>query len=276
MEAKRGIARVQQPRNGIQYIVNSEIREELKPVVFFDAGNFRRDDNGFQIGFHPHSGIGIITYFHGTDLHHEDSAKFDGIIKDGGAQWIRAGGGIWHQEAYRPKHNHKGGVWKGSIHQLWLQLPPDFEESEVEYANLTKEEIPEIENVKILVGKYLGVKGKMNVPVNMTYLDVSLKSGETWEFKTPKNQTTGFIFNREGKIEAGEIILGADQMGVLEHSEGLIKIKALDDAEFVLVIAEPSPFPIISSGSQIHTNEDSLERSAERINKIGASMKQLL
>ncbi|MCT4623478.1 MAG: pirin family protein [Schleiferiaceae bacterium] len=270
---KRGISTFLQPRNGIQYVVSSEIREALKPIVFWDAGNFTRNDNGFQIGFHPHSGIGIITYFHGTDLHHEDSGMNDGIIHDGGAQWIRAGGGVWHQEAYRPKHDHNEGDWTGSIHQLWLQLPPEFEEAEVEYANLSKEEIPSIENVKVLVGEYKGVKGKMNVPVNMTYLDVNLKKGQKFEFNTPSQQSSGFVFKRKGSLKIDETSMQKDSMAVLDQNEGLISIEAQMDSEFVLVIAEPSSFPIISSGSQIHTDIDALERSADRIKAIGQELK---
>jgi redox-sensitive bicupin YhaK (pirin superfamily) len=273
MKSERALYKIQSPLNGIQFVTNREIREELKPIVFFDAGSFRRNDNGFQIGFHPHSGIGIITYFHGTDLHHADSENNDGIIHDGGAQWISSGGGIWHQEAYRPTQNKAGENWKGSIHQLWVQLPPDFEESEPAYANLSKAEIPSIENVKILVGEYLGVKGQMKVPINMTYLDVSLGEGDRWEFDAPNLQNTGFVFNRNGVIRSGSVTLAQDQMGILEHKEGVIRIEAEQKADFVLIISEPSQFPIVSSGSQIHTNIDSLERSDRRIKEIGLELK---
>ena len=150
----RKIKRIQHPRNGIQFVVDSPTIEELKPIVFFDAGKFTKSDDGFTIGFHPHSGIGIITYFHGTDLHHKDSGMNDGIIHDGGAQWIRAGGGVWHEEGYHRKHDSNERTWTGSIHQLWMQLPPEFEESEVEYVNLKKKEIPVVDNVKILAGEY--------------------------------------------------------------------------------------------------------------------------
>lgn len=268
----RGFLRTQPARNGIQYVVNAASRNELKPIVFFDAGTFERNDNGFQIGFHPHSGIGIITYFHGTDLHHEDSGANDGIIHDGGAQWIRAGGGVWHQEAYRPKHDYAGGNWKGTIHQLWIQLPPEFEESEVAYSNLSRNEIPSVDDVKVLVGKYKGVEGKMDVPVNMTYLDVSLSKGQVWNFDTPEGQTTGFVFMREGHIDLGNGEMGREGMAVLEHNEGALQIEAKADAKFIVVLAEPSAFPIVSSGSQIHTNQDALDRSAARIRDIGLEM----
>ncbi len=273
MTSQRNIYKTQPPRNGIQFVTDPEIREELKPIVFFDAGSFRRNDNGFQIGFHPHSGIGIITYFQGTDLHHKDSKNYDGIIHDGGAQWISAGSGIWHQEAYRPKQNSQLGSWTGSLQQLWIQLPPGYEESEAAYANLKKDEIPRVENVKILVGDYMGVNDKMNVPLNMTYLDITLSKGDSWEFETPEHQNTGFIYNRKGVIQSGSITLARDQMGILGHTEGVISVKAVQDATFILVISEPGQYPIVSSGSQIHTNIDSLERSARKIREIGKELK---
>ena len=73
----RNLDRIQNPGNGIQFVISPDTREDLKPIVFFDAGKFTRSDDGFTIGFHPHSGIGIITYFHDTDLHHKDSRNND-------------------------------------------------------------------------------------------------------------------------------------------------------------------------------------------------------
>ena len=267
----RGLKRIQQPRNGIQFVVDTATREELKPIVFFDGGKFKKEDDGFTIGFHPHSGIGIITYFHGTDLHHRDSKLNDGIIHGGGVQWINAGGGVWHEESYHRKHDApKTGEWEGSIHQLWLQLPPEFEEGKIEYFNPKKEDIPVVNNVKILASEYENVKGILNVPVNITYLDVNLKKGESWNYQTPKGQTTGYIFTRDGEIEIDKKLLPNSSMGILEHNEGTIKVKALSDVStFILVIAEPSKFPVIAQGGQIHTNEESLKRSLHNIREMG-------
>lgn len=97
---KRNIKRFQEPRKGIQYIIYPETRQELSPFAFFDAGTMHRKDEGLFIGMHPHSGIGIITYFEGGDLQHDDSGNHDSVIRDGGVQWIRAGGSIHtNQEA---------------------------------------------------------------------------------------------------------------------------------------------------------------------------------
>ncbi|UTW65434.1 pirin family protein [bacterium SCSIO 12643] len=272
---KRGLLKFQEPRNGIQYIVNTDIRTELKPLVFFDAGKFTRSDDGFTIGYHPHSGIGIITYFHGTDLHHKDSADHPGVIHDGGMQWIRAGKGVWHEEGYHRKHNAQTtGEWTGSIHQLWIQLPPELEESEVVYENLPSDEIAVHDHVKVLAGTYQGVKGKIDLPIEMTYLDVSLKAGETWKFETPKGQTTGFVFTRDGAIKLNEELIENNKMAILEHKEGVLQVEAHNEnSNFIVVLAKPESYPSVTHGGQIHTNEESLLRSLEHIKKIGGDLK---
>ena len=267
----REIKRIQEPRNGIQYIVENEVREELKPFVFFDAGKFVRQDDGFTIGFHPHSGIGIITYFHNTDLHHKDSENNPGVVYDGGAQWIRAGKGVWHEEGYHRKHDSTNKVeWEGSIHQLWIQLPPNVEESEVAYRNLAPKEIPWVENVKVLTGTYKGVEGPMNLPVEMTYLDVYLKEGETWSFDPPKGQTTGFIYSRDGELLVGNERVINSKMAILKASDQTINVTAASkESNFIVVLTEPSAHDIVTRGGQIHTNIDSLNRSSQYIQEIG-------
>ncbi len=269
MEELRNIKRIQTPRNGIQFIVYPEVQEELKPFVFFDAGKFARDDGGLIIHAHPHSGIGIITYFHGTDLHHSDSGDNNGIIYDGGAQWILAGGGVWHEEAYRRKHNAPDGPWEGAIHQMWIQLPPEFEESEVVYQNLQKGDVPFLGNTRVLIGDYNGIKGKISPPLKMTYLDVALSTNEVWEYETPQGQTNGFLFPREGELQIEGATIPNQRMGILDKNEGLIRVTtASPQARFMVALAEPSEHRVVSTGSSIHTNEAALARSLRRIKEL--------
>ena len=51
----RKIKRTHPAHAGIQYITTQEIREEVRPFVFFDAATMQRRDDGLFIGQHPHS-----------------------------------------------------------------------------------------------------------------------------------------------------------------------------------------------------------------------------
>ena len=70
---ERILKRLQPGRNGFQFIVEPQVREELSPIVFFDAGTLEQHGNGLQFGMYPHSGIGIITNFEGADLVYDES-----------------------------------------------------------------------------------------------------------------------------------------------------------------------------------------------------------
>lgn len=267
---ERKLKRLQAARNDIQYITWTKVREELSPFVFFDAGAMTREDDGLFIGMHPHSGIGIITYFEGADLVHDDSGKNDRVIKDGGVQWICAGGGVWHQENYVKKSIVTSKMWSMVLYQLWLQLPPSREEGEVEYQNIQPEDLPKINDVKVIAGTYKGQTSPLRAPYSMTYLDVQLKAGEQFEFQTPKEQTTGFVFPRAGKMELYGENLPLNQLSILEENEGLVKAEAATDSAFVLIMAKPQHYPILAQHGSIHANAAAMERSFERIQKIGA------
>lgn len=265
---KRQLKRLQQPRNGIQYITGQETREELNPFVFFDAGTMQRNDNGLHIGMHPHSGIGIITYFEGGELVHDDSGNNKEVIRDGGVQWIRAGGGVWHEENYRKKSDEVVNTWPLTIHQLWMQLPADLEESKVEYQNIQPEDLPTVGNVKVIAGNYKEVSSPLTAPYNMTYLDVELTEGQNFDFQTPKDQTRGFIFPRSGEIQLHEQDLPLGQLSVLEENEGQLNIQANSLSRFVIIMAEPQIQSIVTGGGSIHTSREALERSFDRINEM--------
>lgn len=261
---------MQKPRNGIQYIIDPSTREELSPLAFFDTGTMQRSDEGLFIGMHPHSGIGIVTYFEGGELQHEDSGDNEKTIRSGGVQWINAGGGVWHQENYL-KPTNAPDTWPLTIHQLWLQLPPKLEESEVAYQNVQPEHLPVADNVKIIIGQYHGLTSPVKTPYNMTYLDIQLEAGESFQFKTPEKQTKGFIFPRKGSLYIGtDIPLNA--LAILEENEGEILVKAHKDSQFVLVLSEPQNATILTKGGSIHTNNDSMDRSFSRIKETGKAL----
>lgn len=270
---KRKLKRLQMPRKGIQYIIYPETREELSPFAFFDAGTMQRNDDGLFIGMHPHSGIGIVTYFEGGNLLHDDTGKNDNTIKDGGVQWIRAGGGVWHQENYIKREDAQSDVWPLTIHQLWLQLPPELEEGEVEYQNIQPEQLPVVGSVKVVVGEFEGEKSPLKVPYNMTYLDVKLRAGESFSFQTPEGQTQGFVFPRKGAISLHGEELPLNHLSILENNMGDVEITATSDTAFVMAMTEPASHPIITQGGSIHSNEGAMARSFERIEQLRQEMK---
>ena len=266
----RKIKKIQHPVNRVQYIVTKELREQLKPIVFFDSGGALMNQEELLIDFHPHSGVGIITYIPHSELHHQDSDGNSGIIPEGGVQWMLAGRGLWHREAYRSANiEDRQKPWNMFIHQLWLQMPPVAEEKDVEYLSVRPEDIPRLDNVKVIAGDYKEIRGRVNPPLSLTYLDIHLEPHSTWKFQPPEGQTKGIICSRNSSVQVAGTNINKEPIGIFEeNNEPIIISSGHKEVDFIIIIAEPSSHLIVAAQGSMHTSQEALKRSLERINTI--------
>lgn len=71
----------------------------IDPILMLDR--IRSDDpSGYIAGFppHPHRGFETVTYMIQGRMRHRDNHGGEGLIVDGGVQWMTAGQGIEHSE----------------------------------------------------------------------------------------------------------------------------------------------------------------------------------
>src|SRR5512143_1801097 len=110
----------------------------LDPFLMLD--HFGSDDpDDYIAGFpdHPHRGFETVTYMLAGRMRHRDSAGHEGLLGDGGVQWMVAGRGVIHSEI--PEQEH--GVMEGF--QLWLNLPAKDKMAEPWYKDFPSEAIPQ-------------------------------------------------------------------------------------------------------------------------------------
>ena len=242
-------------------------RDRLKPFVLFDAGPIQ-SDRRWGLPWHPHSGVATLTFPYLSDLYHEDTGGNRGVIREGGFQWMQAGGGIWHKEEYEPNAGRIG------IHQLWVQLPPDEESGPVRYWDVQPEEVMVNGNTRVFLGGYEGVESSAEVPVSMSYLDVTLAAGDEWRYGPPPEQTRGFVFVRTGAVSIGGVRVGALRLAMLAENEAKIVLRAEDASQLVVVVAEPSPYAVVAAGGQMHTTPEALDGAGRRIAEIGQELRR--
>src|SRR5258707_3686505 len=113
--------------------------EILKPFVVLDVfeADMRRLSGSMRV--HPHSGIATVTVLPEGDVPFDDPHLGHGTIGYGGAEWARAGGGMWHG-----KELTAGTSATVQGFQLWIALPPGLEnpEPEVQYVGNQGEPAP--------------------------------------------------------------------------------------------------------------------------------------
>ena len=76
-------------------VLTQALQRRLDPFLMLDA--FGSDQPGDYIaGFpdHPHRGFETVTYMVKGRMRHRDSAGHEGVVGDGGVQWMTTGRGL--------------------------------------------------------------------------------------------------------------------------------------------------------------------------------------
>ena len=98
-------------------VLTQPLQRRLDPFLMLDA--FATDNpQDYVAGFpdHPHRGFETVTYMIAGRMRHRDSAGHEGLVTNGGVQWMTAGRGVVHSELPEQEDGRMEGF------QLWLNL----------------------------------------------------------------------------------------------------------------------------------------------------------
>lgn len=237
------------------------ISERIKPFVFLDFID-APVAAGTGFGWHPHSGIATLTYALDADVAYEDTAGQRGIVKATGLEWMRAGGGTWHQGRIHP---HGPRV---TAFQLWLALPPELENGPAEGIYVAPEAVPQLDHVRVLLGRYGELSHPIPAPSLLLYLDVELAAGERWSVQPPSGHRVAWVFVYRGTAHVqGEAI--SEELVVLEPVDGPLAIEAIEPCRFLLGSAVPHDHPLVLGSHSVHTSREALAQGVAGIEAVG-------
>ena len=167
-------------------VLTQPLQRRLDPFLMLDAfGSDRADD--YIAGFpdHPHRGFETVTYMIAGRMLHRDSAGHEGLLENGGVQWMTAGRGVIHSEIPQQEE----GVMEGF--QLWLNLPAQDKMSAPWYRDFAAGELPRFTTddgveVTVIAGESHGVSGAVTRAVTAPlYLDLHLPAGTSFSQPLP-------------------------------------------------------------------------------------------
>jgi len=237
----------------------SDFGRLLKPFVFLDLiDNQGKPFSGF--GLHPHSGIATLTYVAEGSVRYEDTNGATGLLRAGGIEWMRAGGGVWHGGGAGEPGRTRG-------FQLWVALPPDLELGPSESVYLAPEVIPEDGPARVLLGSYGTATSAIKTPSPMNYLAVLLKAGERWTYQPPVEHTVLWTAVGGGSVLVPDE-LHEGELVAFRPSNAAIEFEAQSDAEFVLGSAIPHNYDLVLGSHSVHTSAEALREAEARISAI--------
>ncbi|MFM9865865.1 MAG: pirin family protein [Micropepsaceae bacterium] len=237
---------------------------DIDPILMLD--NFGSDDpKAYIAGFpaHPHRGFETVSYMIQGSLKHKDNTGGEGIVTDGGVQWMTAGRGVVHSEM--PAQT--AGMMYGF--QLWLNLPAKEKMRTPWYADIPDAEIPNVTvgegaTAKLIAGSWNSTKGAgPERPTEPFIVDIALKASAAVDVPIPTGHNA-FAFVFEGAAKLGPVAqpreLVKGDLAVLTD-RGALTATATQDARILIVAAKPLREPIAKYGPFVMNTQDELRQA---------------
>jgi redox-sensitive bicupin YhaK (pirin superfamily) len=244
-------------------LLTQDLQRRLDPFLMLDAfGSDRADD--YIAGFpdHPHRGFETVTYMLAGRMRHRDSAGHEGLLQDGGVQWMTAGRGVIHSELPEQSEGRMEGF------QLWLNLPAADKMRAPWYRDIQSAELPEWHGggvtARVIAGATHGVQGAVQREATQPlYLDLHLDAGAAFEQPLPASHN-GFVVVYRNELAIGEAPVAASRMAILANDGDTVRLTAGEHgARALLISGRPLKEPIVQYGPFVMNSQQQIFEAVE-------------
>ena len=238
-------------------VLTQGLQHRLDPFLMLDAfGSDKADD--YIAGFpdHPHRGFETVTYMIAGRMRHRDSAGHEGLLENGGVQWMTAGRGVIHSEL----PEQQAGLMEGF--QLWLNLPARDKMCEPWYRDFAAADLPRFTtdagvDVTVIAGESHGVNGAVTREATAPlYLDIDLPAGESFSQTLPAGHNA-FLYVYRGEVQVAGSDVPVRRMAILANDPDAdgVRIEARSESRVLLIAGQPLRESIAQYGPFVMNNE---------------------
>ena len=246
-------------------VLTQPLQRRLDPFLMLDA--FGSDQPGdYSAGFpdHPHRGFETITYMIAGRMRHRDSAGHEGLLSNGGVQWMTAGRGVIHSEL--PEQEE--GLMEGF--QLWLNLAQADKMQPPGYRDIPSAQIPEWQGdgatVRVIAGHSHGVAGAVQRPqTEPLYLDIHLAPGAAFEQALPPGHNA-FVYVYRGALSIHGTPVPVQRMALLAQDPDADGVRLQAGAlptRALLIAGAPLNEPIAQHGPFVMNTREQLHQAVQ-------------
>lgn len=240
-------------------LLSQPLQRRLDPFLMLDA--FGSDDpDDYIAGFpdHPHRGFETVTYMIAGRMKHQDSAGHEGLLENGGVQWMTAGRGVVHSEIPQ----QEAGVMEGF--QLWLNLPGRDKMQAPWYRDFGAADLPRFAiggvTATVIGGESHGIAGAVTrEATEPLVLDLRFEPGSRFEQPLASGHNA-FVVVYRGSVTVGGKVLGPGRLAILENdpaADGVI-LEAAVASKALLVAGRPLGEPIAQYGPFVMNTEEEI------------------
>lgn len=255
-------------------LLTQNLQRRLDPFLMLDAfGSDNPDD--YIAGFpdHPHRGFETVTYMIAGRMRHRDSAGHEGLLENGGVQWMTAGHGLIHSEIPEQEDGRMEGF------QLWLNLPGKDKLCAPWYRDFPANQLPRYDlpggiTVTVIAGESRGVAGAVTRAVTQPlYLDVHLPAGTDFAHLLPAGHNA-FVVVYRGAVDIAGQRVPEKQLAILDNDTAAdgVRFSAQEDSRLLLIAGQPLNEPIAQYGPFVMNTEQEIYQAINdyRSGRLGA------
>ncbi len=197
-------------------------------------------------------------------MRHKDSAGHEGLLENGGVQWMTAGRGVIHSEIPQQEE----GVMEGF--QLWLNLPARDKMSAPWYRDIKAAELPRFATaagvaVTVIAGESHGIAGAVTREATAPlYLDIHLPAGCRYAQPLATGHNA-FVYVYRGEVDVAGTAVPSQRMAILANdadADGVV-IEAKGEAKALLIAGRPLGEPIAQHGPFVMNTEQEIYQALQ-------------
>lgn len=255
----------------INRMLPNRYARKIGPFVFLDyvAPAIKETVTKHGMGAHPHRGIATLTYILQGEVEHFDSAGNGGKIYSGGAQWMKAGNGILHDENfnYDPQTDSK------FIHgfQFWINLPAKNKAEKpahlaIQASDVPKKALPNESGwIKVIVGSYEELHSNIPDYTDQFLYHIHLEPAKEFSVNLAENiEVASFLTTQNAVLndiafEAGEFVGFAKNAGKIQvnnTSSTVLDILLFGGEEYKEPMVSEGPFVMNSQAEIVDAYRD--------------------
>lgn len=245
-------------------VLTQDLQQRLDPFLMLD--NFANNDpKDYGAGFpsHPHRGFETVSYMLTGNMRHKDSAGHEGLITDGGVQWMTAGRGVIHSEM--PEQND--GVMEGF--QLWLNLPGKDKMCAPWYRDIQSPQVPQYTTdggvtVRVIAGESHGTAGAVQREATQPlYLDIIFPDGGGSFSQPLPAGHNAFVYVYRGNADVAGTDVQRNRMAILANEGDGVTLTATGATRALLIAGKPLREPIAQYGPFVMNTRDELIQAVD-------------
>lgn len=278
-------------------VLTQDLQRRLDPFLMLD--NFDSDKaDDYIAGFpeHPHRGFETVTYMIAGRMLHRDSAGNEGLLENGGVQWMTAGRGIVHSEIPQ----QEAGVMEGF--QLWLNLPARDKLRAPWYRDFAAAALPRFRigneaasaeatgdkatdtgvtgtvatgteetgadatgaEIILIAGESHGVQGAMTrAHTEPLFLDIHFDAQGRFAQPLPADHNA-FVYVYRGEAQIGGTRVQRKRMAILDNdaaSDGVLIEAATENTRLLLLAGRPLNEPIVQHGPFVMNSRQEIDQA---------------